>query len=357
MTKMSHNEGFGFWDETGMVCRMKRLSSIVVGAAVAVLSGSGAAVAQQISGAGATFPAPLYQRWGVEYNKVNPGVQVNYQSVGSGAGVKNFVTGVVDFGASDAAMTDEEIAKVPRGVVMIPATAGEIVFAYNLPGVKGLKLSREAMAGIYLGTIKRWNDPEIAKHNPGLELPNMPIQVAYRSDGSGTTFVFTQHLSAISKAFDEEVGFDKSVTFPVGVGGKGNEGVTALVKQTPGTVGYVEYGYAVNNGLEMASLQNKSGTFVTPDLENGAATLANVQFPENLRVWPVDSEGPNDYPIASFTWLLLYKKYDDTAKRDALKGFVNWALTDGQKFAPELGYIPLPANVVEKAQAALATVE
>ncbi|MDX2080543.1 MAG: phosphate ABC transporter substrate-binding protein PstS [Terrimicrobiaceae bacterium] len=326
-------------------------------AAVAMFSPVESLLAQQISGAGATFPAPLYQRWGVEYNKVNPAVQVNYQSVGSGAGVKNFMTGVVDFGASDAAMTDEEIGKVARGVVLIPATAGEIVFAYNLPGVKGLKLSREAMAGIYLGTVKKWNDPAIAKHNPDIKLPDMPVKVAYRSDGSGTTFVFTQHLAAISKQFDDEIGFDKSVTFPVGVGGKGNEGVTALVKQSPGTVGYVEYGYAVNNGLEMASLQNKAGNFVSPDLENGAATLANVQFPENLRVWPVDPEGATDYPIASFTWLLLYKKYDDAAKRDALKGFVNWALTDGQKFAPELGYIPLPAKVVEKAQAALATIQ
>lgn len=325
----------------------------LLGAAVFVPTAS----AQQLSGAGATFPAPLYQRWGVEYNKVNPAVQVNYQSVGSGAGVKNFISGVVDFGASDAAMTDEEIAKVPRGVVMIPATAGEIVFAYNLPGVENLKLSREVMAGIYLGKYTKWNDPAIAKDNPGVKLPNTPILVAYRSDGSGTTFVFTQHLSAISKQFDEEVGTDKSVTFPVGVGGKGNEGVTAIVKQTPGAVGYVEYGYAKNNGLSMATLQNKSGNFVTPNIENAAATLSNVQMPENLRVWPVDPEGANDYPIVSFTWLLLYKKYDDAAKLKALKEFVTWGLTDGQKFSEELGYVPLPGPVVEKAKAALATVQ
>ncbi len=331
------------------------LPSIVATTLLASLAPSAEAV--QLSGAGATFPAPLYQRWGVEYNKVNPAVQVNYQSVGSGAGVKNFISGVVDFGASDAAMTDEEIAKVPRGVVMVPATAGEIVFAYNLPGIENLKLSRAAMAGIYLGTIKKWNDPEIAKHNPGVNLPNLPIQVAYRSDGSGTTFVFTQHLAAISPEFDDQIGFDKSVTFPVGVGGKGNEGVTALVKQSPGAVGYVEYGYAKNNGLSMASLQNKSGAFVTPDLKNAAATLQNVTLPENLRVWPVDPEGASDYPIVSFTWLLLYKKYDDAAKRDALKSFVAWGLTEGQKFSEELGYVPLPAPVVEKAQAALATVQ
>ena len=313
--------------------------------------------AQQFSGAGATFPAPLYQRWGVEYNKLFPAVQVNYQSVGSGAGVKNFTAGVVDFGASDAAMSDAEIAKVAKGVVMIPATAGEIVLAYNLPGVTKLNLSREVMAGIYLGKVTKWNDAAIVKDNPGVTMPNVAIQVASRSDGSGTTFIFTQHLSAISKDFADEVGTDKSVTFPVGVGGKGNEGVTALVKQSPGAIGYVEYGYAKNNGVAMANLQNKSGNFIAPDIAGAAATLANVQLPENLRVWPVDPEGANDYPIVSFTWLLLYKKYDDASKSKALKDFVAWGLTEGQKFSEELGYVPLPAPVVEKAQAALATVQ
>lgn len=313
--------------------------------------------AQQISGAGATFPAPLYQRWSVEFNKVQPSVKVNYQSVGSGAGVKNFIQGVVDFGASDAAMNDEEIAKVKQGAVMIPATAGEIVFAYNLPGVTNLKLSREVMAGIYLGTVTLWNDPLISKENPGTTLPASPIQVAYRSDGSGTTFVFTQHLSAISAKFHDDIGNDKSVTFPVGVGGKGNEGVTALIKQSPGTIGYVEYGYAKDNGLSMALLQNKSSNFVAPGIDSGKSTLANLQLPENLRIWPVDPEGATDYPIASLTWLLLYKKYSDPAKLKALKDFISWSLTDGQKFSEELGYIPLPDSVIKKSQAALATVE
>lgn len=313
--------------------------------------------AQQLSGAGASFPAPLYQRWGMEFNKLHPAIQVNYQSVGSGAGVKNFTAGVVDFGASDAAMSDAEIAKVTKGVVMIPATAGEVVFAYNLPGVDKLNLTRDVMAGIYLGTITKWSDPAIVKANVGAKLPELPIQVAYRSDGSGTTYVFTQHLSAISKDFNDKIGTDKSVTFPVGVGGKGNEGVTALVKQSPGAVGYVEYGYAKGNGLAMANLQNKSGNFVPAGGDNGAATLANVQLPENLRIWPVDPQGANDYPIVSFTWLLLSKKYDDAAKLKALKEFVNYGLTTGQSFADALGYIPLPAPVVEKAKAALATVE
>jgi len=332
-------------------------STAILSAIVAFAAIASDAHAQQLSGAGATFPAPLYQRWGVEYNKLFPAVQVNYQSVGSGAGVKNFTAGVVDFGASDAAMSDAEIAKVAKGVVMIPATAGEIVLAYNLPGVTKLNLSREVMAGIYLGKVTKWNDAAIVKDNPGVTMPNVAIQVASRSDGSGTTFIFTQHLSAISKDFADEVGTDKSVTFPVGVGGKGNEGVTALVKQSPGAIGYVEYGYAKNNGVAMANLQNKSGNFVTPNIENAASTLASVQLPENLRVWPVDPEGANDYPIVSFTWLLLYKKYDDASKSKALKDFVAWGLTEGQKFSEELGYVPLPAPVVEKAQAALATVQ
>jgi phosphate transport system substrate-binding protein len=336
---------------------MKTKLTLPLAALVAIVAAGSTVQAQQLSGAGATFPAPLYQRWGAEYSKLHPSIQVNYQSVGSGAGVKNFTAGVVDFGASDAAMTDAEMAKVTNGVVLIPATAGEIVYAYNLPGVESLNLSREAMAGIYLGTITKWNDPLIAKDNAGVTLPNLPIQASYRSDGSGTTFVFTQHLSAISPEFADQIGADKSVTFPVGVGGKGNEGVTALVQQAPGAVGYVEYGYAKNNGLKMANLQNKSGNFVSPNLENAAATLANVVMPENLRVWPVDPEGPNDYPIVSFTWLMLNKKYKDAAKVKALKEFVAWGLTDGQTFSEELGYVPLPAPVVEKAQAALATVQ
>jgi phosphate transport system substrate-binding protein len=313
--------------------------------------------AQQLSGAGATFPAPLYQRWAVEYNKQVPAIKVNYQSVGSGAGVKNFLQGVVDFGASDAAMTDEEMAKAPRGAVLVPATAGSVVLAYNLEGVPNLKLTRAAMAGIFLGTIKKWNDPAIVAANPDVPLPAQAINVAYRSDGSGTTFVFTQHLAAISPEFDEQVGFDKSVSFPVGVGGKGNEGVTALVKQTPGTIGYVEFGYAEQNKLSVASLQNKSGAFVAPTPESGAAALASVEMPDNLRIWPVDPEAPDAYPIATFSWLLLSRKYDDAAKLKALKDFVTYGLTEGQSYAIELGYIPLPEAVVAKANAALSSIE
>ncbi|HVJ56885.1 MAG TPA: phosphate ABC transporter substrate-binding protein PstS [Terrimicrobiaceae bacterium] len=329
--------------------------TLAIGAVSAIFANS--AAAQQLSGAGASFPAPLYQRWAVEYNKLHPNVQVNYQSVGSGAGVKQFTQGTVDFAASDAAMSDEEIEKVKQGVIMIPATAGSIVIAYNLPEVKDLKLSRDAYVGIFLGKITKWNDPAIAKDNPDVKLPDLPINVAFRSDGSGTTFVFTKHLSAISPDFADEVGTDKSVTWPAGAGGKGNEGVTALVKQTPGTIGYVEYGYAVNNGLSTASLQNKAGKFVKPTDESGAATLSHVEFPENLRIWPEDPAGDHDYPIATFTWLLLYKKYSDAAKLKALQEFITYGLTDGQKFSNELGYIPLPAAVVEKSKAALASAQ
>lgn len=337
---------------------MKLKLSLSLGvAALAFAASPSTSSAQQLSGAGASFPAPLYQRWAVEYNKANPAVQVNYQSVGSGAGIKQFTQGVVDFGASDAAMTDDEIAKISKGVVMVPATAGSIAIAYNLPGVEGLKLTREALTGIFLGTVTKWNDPKIADANPGAKLPALPIGVAYRSDGSGTTFVFSGCLSAISPEFKEKIGHDKTVPWPVGVGGKGNEGVTALIKQAPGTVGYVEYGYAKNNGLAMASLQNKSGNFVAPTDEAAAATLAHVELPENLRVWAWDPAGTEDYPIVTFTWLLLYKKYDDAAKLAALKAFVTYGLTTGQGFAPELGYVKLPAEVVEKCKAALATIQ
>jgi phosphate transport system substrate-binding protein len=333
---------------------MMKSISLLSAAFLGLAASSQAAV--QLSGAGASFPAPLYQRWAVEFNKANPDVQINYQSVGSGAGIKQFIAGTVDFAASDAAMKDEEIAQVKKGAVMIPATAGSIVIAYNLPGVTDLKLSRDAYVGIFLGKITNWNDDAIKKTNPGVELPDMPINVAYRSDGSGTTFVFTKHLATISKDFADEVGSDKSVTWPVGAGGKGNEGVTALIKQTPGTVGYVEYGYAANNGLAFAALENKAGKFVKADNNSGAAALVG-ELPANLRVWFSDPESADAYPIATFTWLLLYSKYDDAAKLDALKKFVKWGLTDGQKLAPELGYVPLPASVVEKDMAALETVK
>ena len=317
-----------------------------------------ASAATQLQGAGATFPAPLYQRWIAEYTKGNPDLQINYQGVGSGAGIKQFTQNLVSFGASDAAMTDKEIAAVKQGVVLIPATAGSIVLAYNLPGVENLKLSREAYVGIFLGKITKWNDAAIAKTNEGVNLPNLAITVCERSDGSGTNFVFTKHLSAISPDFKDKVGEGTSVTWPTGVAGKGNDGVTALIKQNKGAIGYVEYGYAKNNKLSFAALQNKAGEFATATTASGAATLATTQFPPNLlRAWPSDPDGKDCYPIATFTWLLLYQKYDTAQTAEAVKKFVNWGLADGQKFSEELGYIPLPKEVVDKDLEALKTVQ
>jgi len=337
----------------------KSLTTLTRSVALAAALGSAvSAMAEtQITGAGASFPAPLYQRWAQEFHTANPDIQVNYQSIGSGAGIKQFIAKTVNFGASDAAMKDEEIAEVPAGVVMVPATAGSIVIAYNLPGVETLKLSREAYVGILIGKITKWNDPAIAKSNSGVTLPDQDITVCTRSDGSGTTFVFTKHLAAISPEFKDEVGEGKAVDWPTGVAGKGNEGVTALIKQTPGAVGYVEYGYAKNNALAMASLENKSGEYVAPTDESAAATLASVELPANLRIWPSDPTGKMDYPIVTFTWLLLYKKYEDASIKDAVLKFVEYGLTEGQKFSTELGYVPLPAPVIEKCKAALATVE
>jgi phosphate transport system substrate-binding protein len=317
-----------------------------------------AAAATQLQGAGATFPAPLYQRWIAEFGKANPDIQINYQGIGSGAGIKQFTQGLVTFGASDAAMTDDEIAKVKQGVVLIPATAGSIVLAYNLPGVENLRLSREAYVGIFLGKVTKWSDPIIAKSNPGVKLPDLPITVCTRSDGSGTNFVFTQHLSAVSPEFKDKVGKGTTVTWPTGVAGKGNDGVTALIKQTPGAIGYVEYGYALNNKLTFAELENKAGEYVKATPESEASTLSTTQFASTvLRGWPEDPDGKGDYPIATFTWLLLYKTGNDKTKLDALKKFITYGLSDGQKLATDLGYIPLPADIIAKATAALKDVQ
>ncbi|HEY9837526.1 MAG TPA: phosphate ABC transporter substrate-binding protein PstS, partial [Vampirovibrionales bacterium] len=271
------------------------------------------------------------------------------QSVGSGAGVQQFSSGTVDFGASDVAMTDEEIKAMNKEVLMLPMTAGGIVLAYNLPGVEsGLKLPREVYVDILLGEITQWNDPRIAEANPGVTLPDQAIAVVYRSDGSGTTGVFTQHLSAISEKWKEQVGEGKTVEWPTGIGGKGNEGVTASIQQTVGAIGYVEYGYAKNNNISMAALQNKSGNFVSPSDEAASKTLAAVELPDNLRAFIADPEGADSYPIVSYTWLLAYQEYSDPQKAQALEAVIEYGLNEGQQLAPELGYIPLPVNVRQK---------
>ncbi|MEA5618607.1 phosphate ABC transporter substrate-binding protein PstS [Cronbergia sp. UHCC 0137] len=307
-----------------------------------------------LTGAGASFPAPLYSSWFVDLNKKYPNLQVNYQSVGSGAGVEQFTKGTVDFGASDVAMKDEEIAKIPadKGVLLLPVSAGSIVLAYNLPDVAEMKLPRAVYTDILLGKIKTWNDPKIVAANPGVNLPSTPITVVYRSDGSGTTGVFTQHMSAISPEWKTKVGDGKSVNWPVGVGAKGNEGVTAQIQQTVGSIGYIEYGYAKQNNIKFASLENKAGKFITDNELSASKSLEAVTLPENLRAFIADPEGEDSYPIVSYTWILAYKNYPDANKAKAMEAMIEYALTEGQKIAPELGYVPLPANVVAKVAAA-----
>ena len=335
------------------------MNRILLAAGVILASASmnlGAATA--INGSGATFPAPLYMRWASDFRKTDPNMTVNYQGIGSGAGVTQFIQGITDFGASDVAMKDEEISQAKHNVVMIPATAGSIVLAYNVPGVQGgLKLTRAAYIGILVGNITKWNDPEIAKANPGVNLPGLPITVVTRSDASGTTAVFTGHCAEVSSEFKEKVGSGKSVTWPAGVAGKGNDGVTALIKSTPGAIGYVEYGFAANNKLSMAQLQNKGGNFIAPSVESAATTLASVKLPGDFRAFIFDPKGANDYPIVTFTWLLVKKQYADPSKAAAVKAFVTYALNKGQAIAPQLGYVTLPSEVVTKAQAALETVK
>jgi len=316
--------------------------------------GGGAGGGVKLQGAGASFPAPLYLKWFKAYNGAHPNIQVDYQSIGSGGGVKSFMDRTVDFAASDAAMKPEDMAKVEGGVQLVPMTAGSIVLAYNVPELANLRLSREAYAGIFLGKVKTWNDPVIAKANPGVKLPNEPINVVVRADSSGTSFVFSQHLSTISADFNKNVGTNNMPNWPVGTKSKGNEGVTASLMTTPGSIGYVEYGYAHSQNLHMATLENKSGNYVAATTDSAKAALASAQLPADLIVWVSDPEGKDAYPIVTFTWMILYKKYDNKEKLDALKSLVAYGLTDGQKDSEALGYVPLPDGVVSKAQAAIA---
>ena len=309
--------------------------------------------AVKLQGAGASFPAPLYLKWFKSYNSAHPNVQVDYQSVGSGSGVKSFMDKTVDFAASDAAMKPEDIAKVEGGVQLVPMTAGAIVLAYNLPEVPELRLTREAYAGIFLGKITKWNDPRIVKENPGAKLPDRPINVIVRADGSGTSYVFSKHLSAISPEFASAVGANTQPNWPVGTKSKGNEGVTASLLTTPGSIGYVEYGYAHSQNLHMAVLENKSGNFVAATTASSKAALASADLPPDMIVWVSDPTGPDAYPIVTFTWMILYKNYPDKEKFDALKSLVVYGLTDGQNEAEALGYVPLPNEVAAKARAAV----
>jgi phosphate transport system substrate-binding protein len=311
-------------------------------------------LALTLSGAGATFPQPLYEKWFYEYNRKYPDVKINYQGIGSGGGINQFISKTVDFGASDAAMTDEQIAKAggPERVLLLPMTAGAVAMSYNLPGVKELRLSREALAGIYLGAIRKWNDPAITATNPGVDLPNRPIAVVRRSDSSGTTFIFTNHLAAISPRWKERVGAGNAVKWPTGIGAKGNQGVAAQIQQTPGALGYIEYAYATENNLPVAAVQNREGQFVRPSVEATQAALEGTRYPENFRVFIEDPDGTRSYPIVGLTWLLAYRNMAEDQKGEALARFVDWALTDGQQYVKPLYYTPLPAQLATRVRKA-----
>ncbi len=301
-----------------------------------------------VNGAGATFPNPLYSRWFSDYHKAHPEISLNYQSIGSGGGIQQFTAGTVDFGASDAPMTDEQIAKVPD-VVHIPTVLGAVVVTYNAP-IPSLRLTSQVLADIFLGKIAKWNDPALAKVNPGVSLPDTAIAVMHRSDGSGTTFVFTNYLSKVSPEWKEKVGNSTSVRWPVGLGGKGNEGVTGLVKQNPGAIGYVELAYANQNKLPVAELQNRDGHFVKPTLASTSEAAAGVEMPADYRVSITDASGKNAWPIASFTYLLVHRDSKDRAKGEALVNFLWWAAHQGQASAAPLDYAPLPKAVVARVE-------
>lgn len=307
------------------------------------------AAAVELTGAGATFPYPIYSKWFDAYNQ-KTGVQINYQSIGSGAGIQQVKAGTVDFGASDAALSNKALQELPRKVIHFPTVGGAVAIAYNMPSLKQpLKLTPEALAGIYLGKVKTWNDPKIAAANPGVALPGSPILPVHRSDGSGTTNIFVSYLSAVSGEWKELVGVGTSVSWPAGIGGKGNEGVSGLIRQMPGSIGYVELAYAKQNNLPTALLRNKAGKFVEPSLAatTAAAEGAAAQLAADVRTPIVNSPAPDAYPIAGLTFLLVYQDQKDPAKAQAVAAFLRWAMTDGEAMASGLDYAPLPEPVIK----------
>ncbi|MBD9396975.1 phosphate ABC transporter substrate-binding protein PstS [Pseudomonas sp. PDM11] len=343
---------------------MKKLfksAAIAVTVSLCASSVSFAAENVRLTGSGASFPAPIYLSWFKDFSKNTPGVTVDYQSKGSGAGVQDFLNKTVDFAASDSAMSDADIAKVAEGVQLLPMTAGEIVLAYNLPGnPKGVKLPRDVYSNIFLGKITKWNDPQIAAANPELNLPDLPITVVVRADSSGTTAVFTKHLSAINADFKKELGEGNTVNWPGSdkfIKSPKNDGVTATVRQTPGSIGYIEYGFAKLAKVDFAVLQNKAGQYVVPNAESGAEALAAVKMPENLVAWLPDPDGAKSYPITTYTWMIFRKDNGNPAKAKALRDMVEYSLTEGQKIADSMGYIPLPQSVVDQVRKASANIK
>ncbi len=332
------------------------VGALCLAVALAAAAQSGAIL---LNGAGATFPNPIYSKWFDVYKQKHPNIQINYQSLGSGAGIRQVIAGTVDFGASDGPMKDEQVSQVKGGVLHFPTVLGSVVPIYNIPGVSGeLNFTQAALAGIYLGKITKWNDPEITKANPGVKLPADDIIVVHRADGSGTTYIFVDFLCKASKDWQTQVGRDVSVKWPVGLGGKGNEGVSGLVKQTPGSIGYVELIYALQNNLSYGKVQNHDGQFIKADLNTTTAAASGTAkgMPEDFRVSITDAPGKSSYPISSFTWLLIPTTISDAAKRDAIKDFLKWMLVDGQSFTKDLGYAPLPTDVVKQEQKAIAKI-
>jgi phosphate transport system substrate-binding protein len=309
-----------------------------------------------LQGAGATFPSILYRRWFEQFQATHPTRVVGYAAVGSGEGVRRFIgqnvadDERVDFGASDSAMSDEEIARIPDGAVLVPVTAGAIVLAYNLPGVSAdLRLSRQAYAGIFLGEIKNWSDPRIAQTNPGVKLPNLTIVSVVRQDGSGTTFAFTKHLDAVNQTWRSRYGAATFVNWPGNaMRATGNEGVAGLIKQSVGSIGYVGYEFALRTGLRMATLENRGGRFVAPSQRSAQAAFAGIEVPDNLRLYIPDPAGSDSYPLVTLTWILLRRQYEDSQKVSDLRELFRWCLTDGQQYAAELGYVPLPLNIADR---------
>jgi len=309
----------------------------------------------QLNGAGATFPYPMYSKWFSEYNKLHPDVQINYQSIGSGGGIRQVLNGTVDFGASDGPMTDEQLKEAKTKIVHIPTVLGADVPAYNVPGISGeIKFTPEALAGIFLGKIQSWNDPALTKVNPGVNFPNQQIIVVHRSDGSGTTYIFTDYLSKVSKEWEAAVGKGTSVKWPVGLGGKGNEGVAGQIRQLQGSIGYVELIYAVENKITYGSVKNAAGNFVKASLDGVTEAAASApKMPADFRASITNAPGKTAYPISSFTWLLIPEQAKDPKKGKIITDFLDWVVSDGQKMTNQLSYAPLPDSVAEKVKAAI----
>lgn len=328
---------------------MRKILALVV--AMAVMTSFAFADSTLINGAGSTFIYPAITKWFDEYSKTNPDFQFNYQSIGSGGGIKQITAKTVDFGATDGPMTMDQMTQAPGRIYHIPMVMGAVAVAYNIPGVdKGLKLTPAILSGIYLGKITQWNDPQITAQNPGVNLPSSSIVVAHRSDGSGTSYIFTDYLSSVSGDWKGKVGKGTSVNWPIGLGGKGNEGVAGLLKQSPGSIGYVELAYAKENNLTYANLQNKSGNFIEPTIDSTSKAAEGANIPSDFRFSIVNSPNPDAYPIAGTTWILIYKQMDNAVKGKAIVDFIRWAVTDGQKLTAAMDYAPLPASLVDLIQ-------